>query len=114
VYSLKTGLFAESVLHDTQTNNVSIINLFEHLSFRSFPGSVPKISIYFLIERQDGDDPLPTISFTLSLSGQVVLTNDGARIDFGMKNQTRLVVGIGGLVISEAGLECPHSSGRRL
>jgi hypothetical protein len=91
------------MIHDTQSNSVSAINIQEAVAFRAFPGILPKFGVYLLIEREAEDERTPTVSFAIALAGKTMISREGTKIDFGDKIRTRLIVNIAGLVIPEPG-----------
>lgn len=49
-------LLAETVLHDRQTNSMSVINLLEELNTAGFPILIPRLSILAVLGRDSDED----------------------------------------------------------
>jgi hypothetical protein len=98
----KLATFAESVVRDTETNSISIFNMIEELNASEFPVLMPKLSVFFLVERTDEERKQYDAVIDLNLDeqhiGQASMSGD-----FEGKLRTRIILVIQGIVIEHPG-----------
>ena len=62
------AIAANRVIVDSITNQVSIIDLFEHLKSSAFPVLVPKLTLLFYVSRDKGDPDTKDLSVVCKLN----------------------------------------------
>jgi hypothetical protein len=95
-------LVAETVIRDTETDQVSIISLFEGVSAERFPLFIPKLTVLVMLERDASDPPDGASRLTVSL-GSRALASGEIQLDFGAKLRNRVIINFSGLLIPEPG-----------
>jgi hypothetical protein len=93
---------AESVLIDSLTNRMSIINLLEQVHFEQFPSSFQDISFLAYFEREDGDKEHNNYKLKIELNGKSH-TELGFESSFAGELRSRTVVKLAGMPITEPG-----------
>lgn len=96
-------LCAENVIVDTDTNNVSIINVLEEMIPSGLPFVIPHLVLVIQLER-DKDD-LAEVSTTLKLAvNNEKIAEYPLQIDFLDKKRSRAIVRINNIVIQTNGI----------
>ncbi len=100
--TVKVLLLAERIIQDKQSNQMTLINMFEQFRPKGFPMLIPRFEIFALLERleSDGEDALCKAKITI---GEKVLTDAPITIKFGNEILARLVFDFQGFVIPEPG-----------
>ena len=99
---VKAMLCAESVIRDAQMGSISLINLVTHLTIDEFPSTLTKLSVFALLEREEGDPAKPSCSVELRLpngQGEKV----PLALDFGAGTQSQIIMVGQGLPIMAPG-----------
>lgn len=94
---------ANRVIVDSVSNQVSIIDLFEHLKSATFPVLVPKLTFLFYISREKTDPATHPLMLVCELGDQTIF-EVSVNLDFKHEDTTRLVLGVDGLTLPQAGL----------
>lgn len=97
------AIAANRVIVDSITNQVSIIDLFEHLKSSAFPVLVPKLTLLFYVSRDKGDPDTKDLSLVCKLNEAEVFRVD-VKVDFKGEDSTRVVLGVDGLTLKEKGM----------
>jgi hypothetical protein len=98
----KLLLCAEGVVIDRMSNNASAFNILEQLNFHSLPVVFPKMVIFSLMERDEGDPDKWNGEIHISLAGLDIL-NQRLEHDFQGLSRSRNLLTIGGLPITQPG-----------
>jgi len=99
----KLMLFAENIIRDAQTNNISAINIIEEFSSPAFPLFLAGFNVLNLLEREKDDEQ--TISLLLKIFlNEDELTSLDIHMDFQDKLGNRNIVTINGLVLPNSGI----------
>lgn len=98
----KLLLCAEGVSIDRQSNNATIFNLIEQLNFKSLPVAYPKLVIFSLFERDDGDAETWDGEMLICINGAEV-ANPPIPVNFQGKRRSRNILTLGGLPITQPG-----------
>jgi hypothetical protein len=99
---LRLALFAETIIRDAETNAMTIVNLIDNLTAPAFPMGLGKLSVLFVMRRDDGDPRNASGVLTFELDA-IELGQLPVSLDFEDKPQTRLMVVFQGLVIPAPG-----------
>jgi len=94
---------AESASLDRSTNSVSIFNIVDSVSYLTFPHVIPKLSLLFIIQSEDGDGDLDEGFVSLDFEDQ----EKGKRrviFDFEGKPRLRLIITAEGISIDKPGV----------
>lgn len=94
---------ANRVIVDSVSNQVSIIDLYENLRTSTFPVLVPKLTLLFYVSRESNDPATHDISLICEL-GDKSIFDVAVHMDFKNEDTTRIIMGVDGLTIPEAGL----------
>jgi hypothetical protein len=94
---------ANRVIVDSVTNQVSIIDLFEHLKSTNFPVLVPKLTFLFYVSREKNDPATHELFLVCELGDQSIF-EVSVRLEFKDEDTTRLVLGVDGLTLPSAGV----------
>ena len=97
------AIAANRVIVDSITNQVSIIDLFEHLKSSAFPVLVPKLTLLFYVSRDKGDPDTKDLSVICKLNEAEIFKVD-VKVDFKGEDSTRVVLGVDGLTLKEKGV----------
>jgi hypothetical protein len=96
-------LCGQNLIRDADTNNVSVINIFEGMIAQGFPLLMPTFAFLTILERENGDPRIHEGRFDIRL-GDTVLVAGPMRVDFQDKPRTRTMLRVAGLVINAPGL----------
>lgn len=96
------AICADSVIRDTETNNISLISILEEFKSRSFPVLVARAHAAFLLTRetQDAEEMHGTLRITLNDDELYQLP---VQVSFEDKKRARLLVQIQGLLLPGPG-----------
>jgi len=97
------AIAANRVVVDSITNQVSIIDLFEHLRSSAFPVLVPKLTLLFYVSREHNDPDTKDLAVVCKLN-ETEIFKVGVKVDFKGEDSTRVVLGIDGLTLKEKGV----------
>lgn len=100
--SCKAAMCAESVVTDSRTNNVSVLNIVEQMNTMGFPAVSQKLVYFFFLTRDKTNAEIQKGSLVLSLDGKK-MNSFPVRIDFQGKLRTRIILTIEGFVIPKPG-----------
>lgn len=106
------SLCSEDIIRDADTNSISIHNIIEELNVESIPFIIPKLSLFYLFQKEKGDENKYETTLTLKI-GEKELQTFKIPINFQGKERTRNTIKIGGLPISLPGyltVELKHSN----
>lgn len=99
----KLTVCAESIVRDAETNTVSVFNVLEEIGAPTFPLTIPKLSVLFILER-GADDP-ETIECVVTLTlKENELGGISGPVEFRGTLATRLIVVVEGTVLAEPGV----------
>jgi hypothetical protein len=97
-------LCADRVIRDTETHNISVINIFEEMTPEGLPLLVPRITVFALLHRNKDEDPSQIkCRFRIEV-GNNKLGEHEMSIDFQDKTRNRAVLTINGLLIPTSGV----------
>lgn len=94
---------ANRVIVDSVSNQVSIIDLFEHLKSKEFPVLVPKLTFLFYVSREKNDAATHDLTLMCELDDKSIF-EVSVRLEFKNEDTTRLVLGVDGLTLPNAGI----------
>jgi hypothetical protein len=94
---------ANRVIVDSVTNQVSIIDLYEQLRSATFPVLVPKLTFLFYVSRAKTDPNNSDLTLVCELDGNSIF-DVSVHLDFKNEDTTRLVLGVDGLTLPQAGV----------
>jgi len=98
----KLLICAEGVVIDKKSNNASIFEILEQLSFSTLPVVFPKLVVFSAFERDEGDDEKWDGRLCISVAGSVILDNEIVH-DFKGTMRSRNIITVGGLPITQPG-----------
>ena len=94
---------AESASLDKATNSVSLFNIVDAVSYLTFPHVIPKLSLVFIMQREDGDRDEEEGHVSLDFEDQEKGKRP-IRFDFEGKPRLRLIVTAEGVSINQPGV----------
>ena len=100
--SCKLAMCAESVVTDSQTNTVSVLNIIEEMKAQGFPVVFQKLVYFFFLTRDKKNAELQKGSLVLRMDGEE-LNSFPVKVDFQGKLKTRVILTIAGYVIPKPG-----------
>jgi hypothetical protein len=100
---LKLAVCAESVVRDGETNTVSVFNILEEITALSFPAAIPKLSVLFMLERENDDPDRIDCLITFTL-GEKELGRAEMEGNFEDKFRNRLMLVVQGVMLPEPGI----------
>lgn len=88
---MKSKLFAVAVnyIHDSRTNNISLIHILDQIHTLAFPIMLPVNSL-LVINKEDGDNEKGNIEFVISLDGKELVKKQ-LQYDFSGNKTTRVL-----------------------
>jgi hypothetical protein len=98
----KLLLCAEGVSIDKQSNNATIFNIIEQLNLKHLPVVFPKMVIFSVFERDDGDPETWDGEFSICIDGSEA-ARDALPINFQGQKVTRTILTVAGLPITQPG-----------
>ena len=98
----KLMLCARGIVIDTQSNNVSVFNIFEQFTLESLPVIVPQFTVLIVLERDLDDPSTSECSLRITLNDTSIL-DQVITVDFRDKKRTRNIVTVSGLPITQPG-----------
>ena len=98
----KLLLCAEGVSIDKRSNNATIFNIIEGLNLRHLPVVFPKMTIFSVFERDDGDPETWDGEFSIRIDGSEV-AHDALPVNFQGQKVTRTILTVAGLPITQPG-----------
>ena len=98
----KLLLCAEGVSIDRRSNNATIFNIIDQLNFRHLPVVFPKMIIYSVFERDEGDPETWNGELCICIDGSEVV-DELMPINFVGKTRVRNTLTLGGLPITQPG-----------
>jgi len=102
--SSKGLFFAENVIRDEVTNNISLINLIEEVNASGFPVYLAKVAILAIFERSSHVvEGAKELNLKLHIN-RTELANTTLRIDFKDKKRNRTIISVNGLAIPHPGV----------
>ena len=93
--TLKLCPMSESVIRNGETNMISIIEILEGIESSSFPVFFPKLTSYWLLEKEDVDKDEYDGELIFSIGGKE-LHRFPVGINFQGMNLARNIIGLGG------------------
>lgn len=93
---------AGAVLHDTQTNGISLFNIIEEVSAGGFPMFLPQIGVLAIWERDAGDPENVDVTFFLRNNAHQLFTT-ALTLAFAAGTRNRSMLTIGQVVVQEPG-----------
>ena len=98
----KLLLCAEGVSIDRRSNNATIFNIIDQLNFKYLPIVFPKMIVYSVFERDDGDPESLEAELCICIGGSEVI-DELVSINFQGKTRVRNTLTLGGLPITQPG-----------
>jgi len=95
-------LCAEGVSVDQRSNNATMFNVIDQLNFRHLPVVFPKMVIYSVFERDNGDPETWDLELLICIEGSEVV-HELVPIKFLGKKRVRNTLTLGGLPITQPG-----------
>jgi len=93
---------SESIVKDSDSNSISILNIIEDVVLESFPIVMPKFATTVFFQK-DGTDP-DIFNLTLFVrNNNTLLIQHPMRLDFKGKTRNRAIVRFGGILLNEMG-----------
>lgn len=99
--SSKLFLVADRVIKDSETNNLSIINILDDITAEAYPLLIHKLTIVSFVTKEKENDKV-TLGFKV-LNNDTKIIEHQIKVDFRGKNKTRAIIQLGVLPIQEAG-----------
>jgi hypothetical protein len=99
----KIILCAQGVVVDKKSNNISIFNIIDEISPRSFPAIVARLTILSVLER-DADDPNEFDSRLHIAIGDRTILDQIIHYSFENTLRTRNIIEFGGMPLPQPGL----------
>lgn len=99
----KLLLCAEGVSIDARSNNATIFNIIDQLNFKYLPVVFPKMIVYSVFERDEGDPEVLEAELCICIDGNEVL-DELVTINFQGKARVRNTLTLGGLPITQPGI----------
>lgn len=100
--SSKVLLVADRAIRDSESGNLSIINILEDIVAESFPILIPRFTVVAFLLKDKNDDSKQTIKFHLK-NNDNVLGEHIIKVDFKDKNLTRAIIELGSIPFKESG-----------
>jgi len=97
-----TCLVSQWVVRDGDTNNLSVFNILEGVTAQGFPFFIQHVAFLVIWERDAEDISRPSVQIRIELEGNQ-LYEQSLDADFQDKLKNRMVIRIGGLVVSQPG-----------
>ena len=110
------ALLARWIIRDVETNTISVFSIVEQINILAFPSLGFDMSFFAYLRKDEADPKLLETKLQLRLDDELLFEVPIAS-DFGDKQANRIIVQIGGLLISKPGLlfaELFTKSGERL
>jgi hypothetical protein len=101
--STKLTVCGQTIIRDVDSNNISVVNIYEGFTAQGFPLLLPGFSFLVVVERQAGDARNHAGRFDIRL-GDTVLASSNMNVDFQGQSRTRQIIRIAGLVITAPGI----------
>jgi len=95
-------LVAENVIKDSDTSNISVINIYEDLTVESFPIIIQRLTIIIFLEKQQDDPDIFNTKLKVT-NNQETLLNHEIKVDFRGKNKNRAIIRFGGIMFPNPG-----------
>jgi hypothetical protein len=92
----------ETVILDTFTNQISVINVFEDLIPAGLPIFIPRFTILHYLDREIEDSEIIKLHIVLSLNSEKLFELDH-EANFLTKTLSRSIITLGGIPIKEPG-----------
>jgi hypothetical protein len=99
----KLLICSEVVIKEAETNNISIINLFDQIAPAGFPFFFTKLAILHVYEREEGDPEEISINLKFELGAETIFSTD-LNSNFQGKKQARNIVVLNGIVLKQPGV----------
>ncbi|MHB0914215.1 MAG: hypothetical protein ACYC5A_02135 [Thermoleophilia bacterium] len=101
--SCQLAACAEIAIRDFDSNNATLINIIEEIPSQTFPTALFKLTAFFLIRREEGDEQRPECKLKITMNGDIV-GEKPLDIDFEDKLGSRVSIVVQGLPLLEPGL----------
>ena len=99
---LKYMIVAQGVVRDKVSNLISIFNIYEELTAKSFPIAIQRMGVAAFFDRSKGDPGKAKIIFELKL-GRELLMSRNITISFEKLMKNRTLINIDGLIVNSPG-----------
>ncbi|SRR6266540_3495923 len=93
----------ESAVVDQINNRLSIFNVIDELTVQQFPAVFAKVTLVFLVEREEGDEQQFEARLAISHSGNEIVTSP-ISANFADRPRLRMIPVIQGFVIAAPGV----------
>ena len=98
----KLFIVADRAIRDSDSGNLSIINILDDISAEAFPVIIPRLTIVGFVIKDSEDSDTPSLRFKL-LNNEKTIGDHHIKVDFRGKNKTRAIIQLGGIPIPEPG-----------
>lgn len=95
-------IIAEKVIQEANTNNISIINVFDQISAPSFPVFFPTVAAVGSFYKEEADPDEIDVTFRVSINARPIIESS-TKIMFTGSKKAHLIVNINGIPIQEPG-----------
>lgn len=95
------SFFADTIIRDAERNTITAVDLLDHFDIRMFPAALPRLSLCFMIEREEGDDEQNTME--LKLIGPQGEHMFPVQVNFDGKPRSRIIMRFEGYVVFQPG-----------
>ncbi|WP_425125915.1 DUF6941 family protein [Burkholderia gladioli] len=99
---IANSFFADTIIRDAERNTLTIVDLIEEFDVHGFPAVMPRLSLCFIILREEGDDA--TTNLELKLISPHGSQSFQVQANFGDKRRTRVITRFEGYVIFQPGV----------
>lgn len=96
------ALCAESSAVDNTSNLLSVFNVIDEVTSPAYPTVIPKLTVLFIVEKEDGDHDSTDAFVTINLN-ETELIRQPMEIAFAGKKRMRQILIVNGLVINGPG-----------
>ncbi|WP_231410080.1 DUF6941 family protein [Ralstonia solanacearum] len=96
------SFFADTIIRDAERNTLTIVDLIEEFDVPSFPAVMPRLSLCFIIVREDGDEA--TANLELKFISPHGSQSFEIQANFEDKMRTRVITRFEGYVIFQPGV----------
>ena len=96
-------LCAEGIIRDTETNRISVFQIFEHITPEGLPLLFTHFKILVFIDREDKDPSEIKFNLRINLNKEKLLEK-AVSVNFHDKKRNRTIINVGGLTIGNPGI----------
>ena len=100
--TLQSLLVADRAIRDSETGNLSIINILEDITAEAFPILIPRLTVVAFINKETNDDSTQILHLKIC-NNENIISNNQIKVDFREKNKSKVIIQLGTLPINELG-----------